>query len=87
MIWLDVADPDLPFSSVLLICWLALKVKFSCLIGSNPEHIFLTDGASKGVMQILNTIIRGEGDGVNSFSFDIASFCFLCFPFNCDGLS
>ncbi|KAF2301665.1 hypothetical protein GH714_028556 [Hevea brasiliensis] len=31
---------------------------------SDPELIFLTDGASKGVMQILNTIIRGEGDGV-----------------------
>ncbi|KAG5522084.1 hypothetical protein RHGRI_034328 [Rhododendron griersonianum] len=31
---------------------------------SDPELIFLTDGASKGVMQILNTIIRGEGDGI-----------------------
>ncbi|XP_017971645.1 PREDICTED: glutamate--glyoxylate aminotransferase 2 isoform X2 [Theobroma cacao] len=31
---------------------------------SDPELIFLTDGASKGVMQILNCIIRGEGDGV-----------------------
>ncbi|KAF2307037.1 hypothetical protein GH714_024367 [Hevea brasiliensis] len=31
---------------------------------SDPELIFLTDGASKGVMQILNTIIRGDGDGV-----------------------
>ncbi|KAJ8758949.1 hypothetical protein K2173_003187 [Erythroxylum novogranatense] len=31
---------------------------------SDPELIFLTDGASKGVMQILNTIIRGAGDGV-----------------------
>ncbi|XP_022984955.1 glutamate--glyoxylate aminotransferase 2-like [Cucurbita maxima] len=31
---------------------------------SNPELIYLTDGASKGVMQILNTIIRGEGDGI-----------------------
>ncbi|PKI77145.1 hypothetical protein CRG98_002648 [Punica granatum] len=31
---------------------------------SDPELIFLTDGASKGVMQILNAIIRGEGDGV-----------------------
>ncbi|KAG6759021.1 hypothetical protein POTOM_035485 [Populus tomentosa] len=31
---------------------------------SDPELIFLTDGASKGVMQILNTIIRGESDGV-----------------------
>lgn len=59
---------------------LALILKFSCLIGSDPEHIFLTDGASKGVMQMLNAIIRGEGDGVNSFSFHIVSFCFLCFP-------
>ncbi|KAK9934557.1 hypothetical protein M0R45_021696 [Rubus argutus] len=31
---------------------------------SDQELIFLTDGASKGVMQILNAIIRGEGDGV-----------------------
>ncbi|KAF7829322.1 glutamate--glyoxylate aminotransferase 2 [Senna tora] len=31
---------------------------------SDPELIYLTDGASKGVMQILNTIIRGQGDGV-----------------------
>ncbi|KAF5945152.1 hypothetical protein HYC85_015380 [Camellia sinensis] len=31
---------------------------------SDPELIFLTDGASKGVMQILNTIIRGEQDGI-----------------------
>lgn len=31
---------------------------------SDPELIFLTDGASKGVMQILSTIIRGESDGV-----------------------
>ncbi|KAJ4843448.1 Glutamate--glyoxylate aminotransferase 2 [Turnera subulata] len=31
---------------------------------SDPELIFLTDGASKGVMQMLNTIIRGPGDGV-----------------------
>ncbi|KAF8378242.1 hypothetical protein HHK36_029581 [Tetracentron sinense] len=30
----------------------------------DPELIFLTDGASKGVMQILNTIIRGELDGI-----------------------
>ncbi|XP_021647813.2 glutamate--glyoxylate aminotransferase 2 isoform X3 [Hevea brasiliensis] len=33
---------------------------------SDPELIFLTDGASKGVMQILNTIIRGDGDGVRA---------------------
>ncbi|RZC72088.1 hypothetical protein C5167_035262 [Papaver somniferum] len=31
---------------------------------SDPELIFLTDGASKGVMQMLNTIIRGEKDGI-----------------------
>ncbi len=31
---------------------------------SDPELIFLTDGASKGVMQILSTIIRGEKDGI-----------------------
>lgn len=31
---------------------------------SDPELIYLTDGASKGVMQILNTIIRGENDGI-----------------------
>ncbi|CAA0826950.1 Glutamate--glyoxylate aminotransferase 1 [Striga hermonthica] len=31
---------------------------------SDPELIFLTDGASKGVMQILQAIIRGEGDGI-----------------------
>ncbi|KAF9624957.1 hypothetical protein IFM89_016205 [Coptis chinensis] len=31
---------------------------------SDPELIYLTDGASKGVMQILNTIIRGQSDGI-----------------------
>ncbi|CAN7050334.1 unnamed protein product [Brassica rapa subsp. trilocularis] len=31
---------------------------------SDPELIFLTDGASKGVMQILNCVIRGAGDGI-----------------------
>ncbi|ONK74882.1 uncharacterized protein A4U43_C03F11090 [Asparagus officinalis] len=31
---------------------------------SNPDLIFLTDGASKGVMQMLNTIIRNEKDGI-----------------------
>lgn len=35
-----------------------------CSCDSDPELIYLTDGASKGVMQMLNTIIRGEGDGV-----------------------
>lgn len=34
------------------------------LFDSDPELIFLTDGASKGVMQILNTVIRGPSDGV-----------------------
>lgn len=31
---------------------------------SDPELIYLTDGASKGVMQILQTVIRGPGDGI-----------------------
>ncbi|KAL6547376.1 Glutamate--glyoxylate aminotransferase 2 [Orobanche minor] len=31
---------------------------------SDPELIFLTDGASKGVIQILNTTIRGPSDGI-----------------------
>ena len=31
---------------------------------TDPELIYLTDGASKGVMQILNTIIRGQDDGI-----------------------
>ncbi|XP_074328690.1 glutamate--glyoxylate aminotransferase 2-like [Apium graveolens] len=31
---------------------------------SDPELIYLTDGASKGVMQILQTIIRGQEDGI-----------------------
>ncbi|EFJ23041.1 hypothetical protein SELMODRAFT_145611 [Selaginella moellendorffii] len=31
---------------------------------SDPEHIFLTDGASKGVMMMLNALIRNEKDGV-----------------------
>lgn len=40
-------------------------VTFICMNYSDPELIYLTDGASKGVMQILQTIIRGPGDGVN----------------------
>lgn len=40
---------------------------FFFLNGSDPELIFLTDGASKGVMQMLNTIIRDAGDGVIYF--------------------
>lgn len=35
-----------------------------CLNDSDSELIYLTDGASKGVMQILQTIIRGQSDGV-----------------------
>ncbi|KAL2926485.1 Glutamate--glyoxylate aminotransferase 2 [Bienertia sinuspersici] len=31
---------------------------------SDPELIFLTDGASKGVMQILNAMIGGQSDGI-----------------------
>lgn len=31
---------------------------------SDPELIYLTDGASKAVMQILQTVIRGQGDGI-----------------------
>ncbi|XP_074301469.1 glutamate--glyoxylate aminotransferase 2-like [Silene latifolia] len=31
---------------------------------SDPELIFLTDGASKGVMQILNAIIGSHNDGI-----------------------
>ncbi|KAK8954971.1 Glutamate--glyoxylate aminotransferase 2 [Platanthera zijinensis] len=31
---------------------------------SDPELIFLTDGASKGVMQMLNAIIRNDRDGI-----------------------
>lgn len=36
-------------------------------MNSDPELIYLTDGASKGVMQILQTIIRGPSDGVIIF--------------------
>jgi hypothetical protein len=31
---------------------------------SDPELIYLTDGASKGVMQMLNATIRNGRDGV-----------------------
>ncbi|KAF3325466.1 glutamate--glyoxylate aminotransferase 2 [Carex littledalei] len=31
---------------------------------TDPELIFLTDGASKGVMQMLNALIRNENDGI-----------------------
>lgn len=46
---------------------MSLKDSWFLLPYSDPELIFLTDGASKGVMQILNTIIRDEGDGVMNF--------------------
>lgn len=35
------------------------------LVCSDPENIFLTDGASKGVAQVLNALIRDEKDGVS----------------------
>ncbi|XP_057855026.2 glutamate--glyoxylate aminotransferase 2 [Cryptomeria japonica] len=31
---------------------------------SNPDLIFLTDGATKGIMQTLGTIIRNKNDGI-----------------------
>jgi len=31
---------------------------------TDPENIFLTDGASKGVAQVLNALIRDEKDGI-----------------------
>lgn len=31
---------------------------------SNPDNIFLTDGASKGVSNLLQAAIRSEGDGI-----------------------
>lgn len=31
---------------------------------SNPEHIFLTDGASVAVRQCLNALIRDERDAI-----------------------
>lgn len=31
---------------------------------SNPEHIFLTDGASKGVSNVLQAAIRNSSDGI-----------------------
>lgn len=43
--------------------------------GSDPELIYLTDGASKGVMQILNTIIRNNKDGVKIYLNFGISFC------------
>lgn len=46
---------------------------FFCICGSDPELIFLTDGASKGVMQILQSIIRGSHDGVWFLNFSTFS--------------
>jgi hypothetical protein len=40
------------------------KLPFYVCDGRDPELIFLTDGASKGVMQMLNALIRNENDGV-----------------------
>jgi hypothetical protein len=39
-------------------------INYFVLYFSDPELIYLTDGASKAVMQTLNTIIKGAGDGV-----------------------
>ncbi|KVI05774.1 Aminotransferase, class I/classII [Cynara cardunculus var. scolymus] len=42
-----------------------IRKENAIIIGdSDPELIYLTDGASKGVMQMLQTIIRGNGDGI-----------------------
>lgn len=49
----------------------------ACLNDSDPELIYLTDGASKGVMQILNTIIHGEGDGVMYLLLSFQFFFFI----------
>jgi hypothetical protein len=50
-----------------------------CHLGcSDPETIFLTDGASKGVQQVLNALIRNEKDGVIQLTF--LSFGFLDMP-------
>ena len=42
----------------------ALPLTCTLSIGSNPENIFLTDGASKAVAQVLNICIAGPNDGV-----------------------
>jgi hypothetical protein len=48
------------------------------MLTSDPELIYLTDGASKGVMQLLNVIIRDEKDGVCIFAFSSSrSVCFF----------
>lgn len=33
-------------------------------IPADPEHVFLTDGASKGVQSVLRLLVDGPGDGV-----------------------
>jgi alanine transaminase len=38
---------------------------------SDPECIFLTDGASDGIKRILNLLIRDENDGVTGSSFKV----------------
>jgi hypothetical protein len=44
--------------------WLSSHFIVCCTYCSDPELIYLTDGASKGVMQMLNAIIRNGRDGV-----------------------
>jgi mannose/fructose-specific phosphotransferase system component IIA len=43
---------------------------------SDPETIFLTDGTSGGVQNVLNLLIRTEKDGV---SFNLLLVVALCF--------
>ncbi len=33
-------------------------------VSTDPEHVFLTDGASKGVQSVLRLLVDGPGDGV-----------------------
>lgn len=58
-----------------------------CIHGSDPELIFLTDGASKGVMQILNTIIRGPSDGVMFLDAQLSTLYCYCLDFSSKPLS
>lgn len=52
-------------ASIVSVCATTIEyIYIYCTFGSDPEFVFLTDGASKGVMQMLNTIIRNEKDGV-----------------------
>ena len=57
---IDVYDDG---AHVVSVCAITIDFMY-CTFCSDPELIFLTDGASKGVMQMLNTIIRNEKDGV-----------------------